>query len=197
MIRALTSARERGHRAAILCLTSDRFQQAGNGHGQIVKDKCLKRVATMLTRRLRGMDTVARTGEGEFTIVLGEVDSVEAVGIVAKALMELFAIPMEVEECPILLRASIGCAVYPDHGERETQLWQDADAAMRRAKRDGGGRYLLAAQDTSTDVAENVELEHHMRTMLQKGGFRLHYQLQYHMNGQIRGVEALVRLPHP
>ena len=197
MIRALTSARERGHRAAILCLTLDRFQQADDRHGQIVKDKCLKRVATMLTRRLRGMDTVARTGEEEFTIVLGEVESVGAAGIVAKALMDLFAIPMEVEECPILLRASIGCAVYPDHGERETQLWQDADAAMRRAKRDGGGRYLLAEQDTSADVAENVELEDHMRTMLGKAGFRLHYQLQYHMNGQIRGAEALVRLPHP
>ena len=157
MIRALTSARERGHRAAILCLTLDPFQQADDGHGQMVKNKCLKRVATMLTRRLRGMDTVARTGEEEFTIVLGEVESVGAAGIVAKALMDLFAIPMEVEECPILLRASIGCAVYPDHGERETQLWQDADAAMRRAKRDGGGRYHLAAQDTSTDVAEKSQ----------------------------------------
>jgi EAL domain-containing protein (putative c-di-GMP-specific phosphodiesterase class I) len=109
----------------------------------------------------------------------------------------LFAIPMEVDECSILLRASIGCVVYPDHGERETQLWQDADAAMRRAKRDEGGRYLLAAQDTSTDVAETIELESYMRRMLREGGFRLHYQLQYHMNGQIRGAEALVRLPHP
>jgi diguanylate cyclase (GGDEF)-like protein len=197
MVRALTSAREGGHRAAFLCLTIDRFQQADDGHGQIVKDKCMKRVATMLTRRLRGMDTVARTGEEEFTIVLGEVESVEAAGIVAKALMELFATPLEVEQSPILLRASIGGAVYPDHGEKETQLWQDADVAMRRAKRDGGGRYLLAAQETSTDVAGNAELQDHMRTMLQEGGFRLHYQLQYHMNGQIRGVEALVRLPHP
>jgi diguanylate cyclase (GGDEF)-like protein len=197
MVRALTSARESGHRAAFLCLTIDRFQRADDEHGQIVKDKCMKRVATMLTRRLRGMDTVTRTGDEEFTIVLGEVESVGAAGIVAKALMELFAIPLEVERCPILLRASIGGAVYPDHGERERQLWQDADAAMRRAKRDGGGRYLLAAQETSTDVAENLELEDHMRTMLQEGGFRLHYQLQYHMNGQIRGAEALVRLSHP
>jgi len=76
MIRALTSARESGHRAAILCLTIDRFELIDDEHGQIVKDKCLKRVATMLTRRLRGMDTVARTGEEEFTIVLGEVESV-------------------------------------------------------------------------------------------------------------------------
>jgi diguanylate cyclase (GGDEF)-like protein len=197
MIRAFTSAKERGHRAAVLCLTLERFQQADDEHGQIVKDKCLKRVATMLTRRLRGMDTVARTGEEEFTIVLGEVESVGAAGIVAKALMELFAIPLEVEECPIPLRASIGGAVYPDHGEKEMQLWQDADAAMCRSKKDGSGRYLLATQDTSTDVAENVELEDQMRTTLQEGGFRLHYQLQYHMNGQIRGAEALVRWPLP
>ncbi|WP_051978860.1 putative bifunctional diguanylate cyclase/phosphodiesterase [Edaphobacter aggregans] len=197
MVRALTSARESGHRAAILCLAIDRFQQGDDGHGQIAKDKCMKRIATMLTRRLRGMDLVVRTGEEEFTIVLGEIESVGAAGIVAKALVELFAIPLEVEQCPILLRASVGGAVYPDHGEREMQLWQGADTAMRRAKRDGGGRYHLAAQDTSTDVAENVELEDHIRTTLQEGGLRLHYQLQYHMNGQIRGVEALLRLPHP
>jgi predicted signal transduction protein with EAL and GGDEF domain len=91
--------------------------------------------------------------------------------IYALRFMELFAIPVEVERCPILLRASIGGAVYPDHGEGERQLWQDADAAMRRAKRDGGGRYLLAAQETSTDVAKNLELEDHMRTMLQEGDF--------------------------
>ena len=123
MVRALTSAREKGHRAAILCVTIDGLQPADEGDGQIAKDKCLKRVATMLTRRLRGMDMVSRTGEEEFTIVLGEVESVGAAGIVAKALMALFAAPLDVGERPMLLRASIGVAVYPDHGERETQLW--------------------------------------------------------------------------
>ncbi len=151
----------------------------------------------MLTRRLRGMDTVARTGTDEFTIILGEVESVGAVGIVAKALIELFTSPVHVEQCPTLLRASIGGAVYPDHGEREIQLWQDADAAMHRAKRDGGGRCVLAVQGANTDVLENVGVEDHIRTMLQRGGFQLHYQLQYHMNGQIRGMEGLLRLPHP
>jgi diguanylate cyclase (GGDEF)-like protein len=174
----------------------ERFEQAVQ-YEQAVKDKCMKRVATMLTRRLRGMDTVVRTAEEEFTIVLGEVESVAAVRVVAKALLELFAIPMEVEQCSILLRATIGAAVYPDHGDRETQLRQSADEAMRGAKRDGGSCYLLAALPTSTDAANDVELEDHMRRMLQVKGFRLHYQLQYHMNGEIRGAEALVRLPHP
>src|ERR1700724_1760743 len=55
----------------------------------------------------------------------------------------------------------------------------------------------FAARGTSTDAADDGELEHHMRRMLEVRGFRLHYQLQYHMNGRIRGAEALVRLPHP
>ena len=88
MTRTLTSARKTGRRAAILCLMLDQFEQADK-HGQIVRDKCMKRVATMLTRRLRGMDTVVRTAEEEFTIVLGEVESVAAVRVVAKALLEL------------------------------------------------------------------------------------------------------------
>jgi EAL domain-containing protein (putative c-di-GMP-specific phosphodiesterase class I) len=44
---------------------------------------------------------------------------------------------------------------------------------------------------------ENVEVEDHVRTMLRQGGFQLNYQLQFHMNGRIRGMEALLRLPHP
>jgi diguanylate cyclase (GGDEF)-like protein len=196
MVHTLTSAKERRHRAGVLCLTIDQVQQSAE-HGKIAGPTCMKRVAAMLTRRLRGMDTVARTGDEEFTIVLGELESVGAAGVVAKALVELFAMPVDVEDCPILFRASIGCAVYPDHGDTETLLWRDADAAMHRAKEDGGGRYLLAAQEASSDIAENIELESHMRRMLQEEGFRLHYQLQFHMNGQIRGAEALLRLPHP
>jgi diguanylate cyclase (GGDEF)-like protein len=99
MTRTLTSAKKTGRRAAILCLMLDQSEQAVQ-HGQVVKDKCMKKVATMLTRRLRGMDTVVRTAEEEFTIVLGEVESAAAVRVVAKALLELFATPMEVDHSP-------------------------------------------------------------------------------------------------
>lgn len=60
----------------------------------------------MLTRRLRGMDTVVRTAEEEFTIVLGEMESAGAVGIVAKALLELFATPYGSCKC-----GDFGCTI--------------------------------------------------------------------------------------
>jgi diguanylate cyclase (GGDEF)-like protein/PAS domain S-box-containing protein len=197
MSQAFAGARERGHRAAIICLDLDRFKQVNDWYGHGLGDECLKSVGTMLTRRLRGMDTVARTGGEEFTIVLGEVESVAAAGIVAKAVLQVFSSPIEVEGHKILLGASIGVAVYPDHGTDGAELWRSADAAMYRAKRAGGNRHMVLTSDVSNVAAESAGIQTHMRAMLQEGEFRLHYQAQYHRDGQIRGMEALLRLPHP
>jgi diguanylate cyclase (GGDEF)-like protein/PAS domain S-box-containing protein len=197
MSQIFESALKQGHRAGIICLDLDRFKQVNDWYGHAIGDECLKQVGTMLTRRLRGMDVVARTGGEEFTIVLGEVESVTSAGIVAKALLQVFAHPVEIEGNSIVLGASMGVAVYPDHGTDSADLWRRADAAMYRAKRAGGNRHAMVAQNLTTASLESAGVETHMREMLQNGGFRLHYQLQYNMSGEIRGMEALLRLPHP
>lgn len=196
IMEGFSVAREHGHRAAIICLDLDRFKTVNDYYGHAVGDECLKQAAVMLTRRLRGMDTVARTGGEEFTIILGEVESVAAAGMVAKALLQVFSVPLDIEGHKIMLGASIGVAVYPDHGTDISNLRRSADAAMYRAKRAGGNRHVLVASDITT-AADNAEVETHMRAMLQDEGFRLHYQVQYGINGQIRGMEALLRLPQP
>jgi diguanylate cyclase (GGDEF)-like protein len=195
--QGFAKAHAQGHRAAILCLDLDRFKQINDWYGHAVGDECLKQTATMLTRRLRGMDTVARTGGEEFTILLGEVESTASAGIVAKALLQAFSTPLEIEGHKIILGASIGVAVYPDHGTDASRLWRSADAAMYRAKRSGGNRHALAASGSSMPARESLDVEARMRSMLQNGEFRLHYQLQYDFSRNIRGMEALLRLPSP
>ncbi len=197
MTQAFQSAKERNHKAAIICLDLDRFKQVNDWYGHAIGDECLKRVGSLLTRRLRGMDTVARTGGEEFTLVLAEVESAAAAGIVAKALLQVFSTPIEVEGQKVILGASMGVAVYPDHGNDLTKLWRSADAAMYRAKRAGGNRHMLVSSTVVSTAAETAGVEAHLRAMLQDGGFRLHYQMQYTTAGQVRGVEALLRLPHP
>lgn len=195
MSQGFAAAKERGHRAAIICLDLDRFKQINDWYGHAVGDECLKQVGTILTRRLRGMDTVARTGGEEFTIVLGEVESVAAAGIVAKALLQAFSAPLEIEGHQIAVGLSVGVAVYPDHGTNPSKLWKSADAAMYRAKRAGGNRHVLVASGNTTPASESSGVEAHMRSMLQNGEFQLHYQIQYDMNRHVRGMEALLRLP--
>jgi diguanylate cyclase (GGDEF)-like protein/PAS domain S-box-containing protein len=195
MAQAFATADAREHRAAIICMDLDKFKQINDWYGHGVGDECLKHVGTMLTRRLRGMDTVARTGGEEFTVVLGEVESVEAAGRVGSALLQSFGKPMDVDGHKVDLGVSMGIAVYPDHGTDMQELWRNADAAMYRAKRAGGHRFVLVAPDISTAAADSVALAEYMRSMLEERKFCLHYQLQYDLYGKIRGMEALLRLP--
>lgn len=197
MAEAFATAHQQKQKSAILCIDLDRFRQINDWYGHGIGDECLKRVSKMLTQRLRGMDTVARTGGEEFTIVLGHVESVASAGVVAKFLLQEFSKPLDIEGHRIVVGASIGVAVYPDHGEEIDELWRSADTAMYRAKRTGGSRYLLVAPDMGTMASESTAIETHMREALLNNGFRLHYQVQYDMVGQVRGMEALLRLPHP
>jgi diguanylate cyclase (GGDEF)-like protein/PAS domain S-box-containing protein len=192
---ALALAGLRGYRAAILCLDLDRFKQINDWYGHATGDECLKRLASLLTRRLRGMDTVARTGGEEFTIVLGEVDGVGSAEIVAKVLVQALSKPIDIEGHKIVLNASIGVAVYPDHGTEGAELWKRADAAMYRAKRAGGDRHALATRGNNKLIDDSLDVDAQMRSILHIEGFQLHYQLQYYLNRQIRGMEALLRLP--
>lgn len=192
----LIAATERGHRAAIICLDLDRFKHVNDRYGHAIGDECLKRAGTMLIRRLRGMDTVGRTGGEEFTIVLAEVESVAAASVVAKALLQVFSNPVEIEGYKILLGASLGVAVFPDHGTDGLELWRRADAAMYRAKRAGGNRHAMLSSDITSAAAETAGIEAHMHSTLDRQQFRLDYQPQYNMDGQIRGMEALLRAPN-
>ncbi|HTF68222.1 MAG TPA: EAL domain-containing protein [Edaphobacter sp.] len=191
----LATAGQRGQRAAIICLDLDRFKQINDWYGHAAGDECLKQLASLLTRRLRGMDTVARTGGEEFTIVLGEVDSVASAEIVAKVLIQALSKPIEIEGHKIVLGASIGVAVYPDHGIDAAELWRTADAAMYHAKRAGGNRHALATSGNNKLIVESLNVDAQMRAMLHSEGFQLHYQLQYYLSREIRGMEALLRLP--
>jgi diguanylate cyclase (GGDEF)-like protein/PAS domain S-box-containing protein len=151
MAEGLSKAKERGKRTAILCLDLDKFKQVNDRFGHAAGDECLTQMAAVLTRRVRGMDTVARTGGEEFTIFLGEVESVASAETVARLLLQALSSPIQIENREIILSASIGVAVYPDHGLESSALWRRADAAMYRAKRAGGNRHISAA---ASEVAQ-------------------------------------------
>jgi diguanylate cyclase (GGDEF)-like protein/PAS domain S-box-containing protein len=197
MNEGLAEARRCNHRAAIICLDLDHFKQINDRYGHGFGDECLRQVGVLLTRRLRGMDTVARTGGEEFTIFLGEVESVAAAGIVAKALLQGFSAPLEIEGHTIVVSASMGVSVYPDHGSERTKLWRSADAAMYRAKRAGGSRHVMVAFGLASAVVDTAGLNDYIRSSLQNESFQLHYQPQFFLAGRLRGMEALLRLPEP
>jgi diguanylate cyclase (GGDEF)-like protein/PAS domain S-box-containing protein len=197
MERTLATAARTGKKAAVICLDLDRFKQINDRFGHHIGDACLQHLAGLLSQRLRAVDTVARSGGEEFTVLLGGLDSAEDAGIVAQNLISAIRQPVELEGYNLELSASLGIAMYPDDGTQAEALWRASDVAMYRAKRSGGNQYLFVSNEISVAASEQNEIEAYLRSALKDGGFEVYYQPQFSVNGTLTGFEVLLRLQHP
>jgi EAL domain-containing protein (putative c-di-GMP-specific phosphodiesterase class I) len=94
----------------------------------------------------------------------------------------------------VQIGASIGIAL------RETniplgELFRRADVAMYRAKRQSAG-YLRYTFDTDDNSADNLTLLGDLRRAIAQDELLLNYQPKINRQGQLAGVEALVRWDH-
>ncbi len=136
---------------AVAMMDLNRFKEINDQRGHLSGDYVLKTVADRIQKTLRDSDTVARLGGDEFAFVLPTVAR-ESPGIVLKKIMSIFADPITMDNNSekIDVGASIGIALYPDHGTDLDALIGRADAAMYAAKRDGSG---ICMHSENTDKA--------------------------------------------
>ncbi len=133
-------------RFALLFLDLDHFKEINDTLGHAAGDALLIESARRMRHGLRASDLLARQGGDEFMALLHDIHTMhEALGVAEKirrALNE--ALVLDGREC--LVSASIGIALYPDHGKDLESLTRSADAAMYRAKMNGRNG-ASAAQD--------------------------------------------------
>jgi diguanylate cyclase (GGDEF)-like protein len=140
---AMTLARRRSTRLALLFIDIDNFKHINDTFGHGVGDEVLKHVAQCLTASVREADTVSRQGGDEFVILLTEVAQPNDAVQVAEKLIAALGTPKRFGDHVLQLTASVGISVYPDHGDEAETLVEMADAAMYRAKRHGKGTYRV------------------------------------------------------
>jgi diguanylate cyclase (GGDEF)-like protein/PAS domain S-box-containing protein len=197
MEQTLASAARHGNLAAVICVDLDRFKQVNDTYGHVVGDLCLRKLADRLCARLRASDTVARSGGEEFTVLLGGLTTPADAELVVAELLTGIRQPFAVDGYNLEISASIGIAIYPDDGTDSQALWRSADTAMYKAKNSGGNQYLFVSNEISASASEASEIELWMRRALKDGGFEVYYQPQYTLDGDLYGLEALLRLQHP
>ena len=138
--QALSNARRDGQHLAVMFIDLDNFKPVNDNHGHEVGDRLLQQVASRLRHSLRESDTVARVGGDEFIALLRNTsDPPDALAVAAK-LAEALVEPFEIDGRAIEVTASIGIALYPDHGTGDIELLRHADDAMYEAKRNGGNQ---------------------------------------------------------
>jgi two-component system cell cycle response regulator len=130
---------------AVMFLDLDRFKSINDTHGHAVGDGVLKEVAKRLLQHARDEDTVCRNGGDEFLYVLMDPRGDENIQRIADSLVKTIGQPIDMGELQPAIKASIGIAVYPDHGATGEQLIRNADAAMYRAKTRTNGCAFFSA----------------------------------------------------
>ncbi len=124
---------------AVLYIDLDGFKAVNDNHGHAVGDELLRIVAVRLRRAVRPVDMVGRLGGDEFGCLLQGAFEPERLASLATHLIEVVAMPVQIEALRLQIRPSIGIARSPGDGLNAQALLRCADVAMYRAKRLGCG----------------------------------------------------------
>jgi diguanylate cyclase (GGDEF)-like protein len=141
--QALAQARRDRGELAVLFIDLDRLKPVNDTFGHDVGDLLLQEVANRLRSvTTRQSDTVSRVGGDEFVILLQRVNNTQDAATVAKKVLEALSQSFVVNfQHTIDISASIGIAVFPQHGDEVERLLRHADSAMYAAKKSGRNAY--------------------------------------------------------
>lgn len=194
--QALFAAERDRHSVAVMIVDLDGFKEVNDTLGHAAGDQLLKQVAARFTADLRHTDTVGRMGGDEFALVLPHVDAENAVQV-ARSLLTALEADFEIEGTRFSVSASIGMALFPEHGRDAAALLKGANIAMYSAKHLHFG-YALFEATAALPPAGRLSLPGDLRQALANREFELHYQPKVDLDsGRIYGVEALARWTHP
>ena len=182
---------------AVIGIDLDLFKEINDTLGHHAGDLVLQHVAAACQEALRDSDTVARMGGDEFYILLPHVGDHAGAIQVAERVLASIKQPVLISHKSIEIGASLGIALYPEHGQDDVALINHSDAAMYEAKRSKSG-VVVYRPEMGEGNNEAVTLKAELRNALLAGELVLHFQPKIDFQAQkISGVEALVRWQHP
>jgi diguanylate cyclase (GGDEF)-like protein len=193
LAQLLAAAAESAGRVAVAVVDIDRFKVINEALGRRAGDDLLKQVAARLSADAAPGGIVGRVDGVLFAFALPAFDEGAVASMAERQLARWFGATYRVDEQDFRLSASMGLALFPDHGREPEALFMRAESALKKAKA-SGERYLLYTPKMSERVAERLALENKLREALGREEFVLHYQPKVDLDTrEVLGVEALIR----
>ena len=194
--QALRSCAREKKKLALFILDLDHFKEINDTLGHYSGDRLLRRVALRLKGTVRDSDTVARLGGDEFAIIFPALKKNEDVQIMVKKIMQTFKEPFMLDGMNLEMLASIGIAIFPDHGRDVDTLMQRADVAMYIAKQEKN-KFAVYSQKFHARNPKRLTLMSELRQAIENDELMLFYQPKIAVQSRnIEGVEALIRWQH-
>jgi diguanylate cyclase (GGDEF)-like protein len=182
--------------ACILLMDLDRFKEINDTLGHRYGDLLLVEVARRIREAIAEEVAIARLGGDEFAIV-GPGRSCEGAVDLAELILAAMRAPFELEQMVVDAQASIGIALFPEHGHEVETLVQKADVAMYKAK-ESHADWAIYDERHDRNSPAKLALTAELRTAVQGEEMVVWYQPELDLHsGQVLAVEALVRWEHP
>ncbi len=182
---------------AVMFVNLDGFKVVNDSFGHSVGDALLQQAATRLSQLIRHDDLLARAAGDEFLLMLRGTQSTDAARQLAQRISESMNHTFALDGHEIVLSCSIGIALYPQNGPA-SMLMPHAAAAMQAVKRAGGAGLSFFEPGMLEGCASQIDLQRDLRHAITAKQLMLYFQPKlYACNGQIAGVEALLRWKHP
>jgi len=159
-------ANRHGECFALMVVDLDNFKQINDVYGHHIGDVFLQSLAEVLKHAVREADQLCRYGGDEFCVILPRADEGEAHGVATRVAEALDGFSFEAPDgMRLKVTASIGIAVYPQHGNTPKDIFLIADNMMYKAKR--SGKNLIAAPNDD-ELAEAFRKQAEKMAMIQK-----------------------------
>ena len=175
---ALAQAERDRSGVAVLLIDLDRFKTINDSLGHDSGDQLLQQVGQRLLARVRHSDTVSRIGGDEFVVLSPDCGQPATAAALAAKLLRALAEPFDLAGTPLIIRASIGIALYPENGQRPDTLLANADAAMYQAKANDGNNYQFYSPELNERNLTRLRMELRLRQALERQEFVLYFQPQ-------------------
>jgi len=190
--RDIAEAKNNRSTIGVLLIDIDSFKDINDTLGHDLGDDLLGKIAHRFDDGINVNETLARLGGDEFIVVLPEHNAEQVVKR-AEKLIKSLKDAFIIEENNIVVTASVGVSVYPDHGESIGNLLSHADFAMYEAK---SSSVKICVYDPDNDhlAQGHLAMVSDVRKALKEKQFELHYQPKVNAaNGSVTSVEALGR----
>ncbi|MFS8086890.1 MAG: EAL domain-containing protein, partial [Acidobacteriota bacterium] len=157
-------------------------------------DVALQQIDARVARILRAPDRYARLSEEKLCIVLPGLASGSQAVLAATRIVSALEEPFDAETKGISVRASVGIAIWPEHGSDADELVRCADIAAHIAAGGGDSYHIIRPDDREEFRMLDGDTERELLRAIRQNELSVHYQPQIEIaTGRCIGAEALLR----
>ncbi len=192
---------------AVILFNINFFPDIKESIGQEQSDRLLTGLAHRLQYSLRAGDIIIRWQEDKFALLLSQINSIEEVAKIGQRIQESLEQFFKIGDNRFSIKTNMGIAVYPHDGQDCNTLLNNANIALYRIKNnhnivansaDHPNNYQFYDSSMNSQASVILHLENQLAVALERKEFKLYYQPQISINdGNIQGIEALLRWEHP